>query len=165
VKVCYEVDRVELFRLHQNDEQLRFLCIGFCKRHCYQVELDQDEFQKLIVNSSPTLRHPTEPKDFPLLKAVLTEIENNQNFLADTDLNGGLSGTKVQEKIEQFNDGEDLDGCFIIDAEDLLPGRTSEYYVIDGMHRLVAYGIWSKLDKSKYPISIYHCTDKEFAGC
>jgi hypothetical protein len=45
-----------------------------------------------------------------------------------------------------------------------LQGMRSEksYYVIDGMHRLIAYGLWADLNANHFPISIYLCTDNKF---
>lgn len=127
----------------------------------YIVALYSDDIGNLILNSSPQNSSPGLGVRHPNIEEVLKEIKADPDFLKLTKAEDfrGLNGKRVREKVQDFELGKTLGDCFIMDTwhEEML--REEPYYVIDGMHSLVAYALWSGLDSRKFPIRVFLCTN------
>jgi hypothetical protein len=99
------------------------------------------------------------------MATVLDEIIRFPKFLDKQRADGGLNGSRVKHYVEKFNNIFELGDCFVTDLiEHPQQGKmnpSGSYYIADGMHRLVAYGLWSQLKPEKFPIAVYLCTNIE----
>ncbi len=163
MKIVQEVNRNKMMTMFQHTRDFNFIGEAISSHiYCYQVSLDASDLNNLITNSSPkipaaspgTHRHPS-------IGEVVKEINDMPDFLNIThpvDFRG-LNGVKVKEKIEEYEKGLPLKDCFVMDAWPSM-FREQPYYVIDGMHSLVAYALWSNMNPEKFPINVWCCTNK-----
>jgi hypothetical protein len=127
--------------------------------YCIWASIDFDEFRHLLINTSP--QNPDvklSPMDYPIIQEAIEQIHLKPNFFEYNHPNRGLSGVRVKYYIDLFNQGAKLKECFIRDIQDMRPGGS--FYIADGMHSLIAYAIWTKLNPEKFPIALYHCTNR-----
>lgn len=133
-----------------------------CHSYCYRVLISSSEARYLLLNSSAddVQSHPL-PNEFPLLEEVVDQIRKRPQFLNETRLDGGLSGTKVREYFDRLKEGEKLGalGEILIRAKGWDMRSEGTYYVADGMHRLIAYAYWTGLGADSFPIELYFCTE------
>ncbi len=127
-------------------------------KYFFEVSIGQDDFRQLLVNSSPQNPQPPTPK-FWTLQEVLDQIVKNPACL---DLcaqgSGGFNGLQVKHYLDQLRSGVPLKKCLIRDIRPGM-GQDGSFYVADGKHGLVAYGLWSNLDPEKFPVILYLCTN------
>lgn len=130
-------------------------------KHCCWAELTRGDFAQLIINSSPRNPNPR-LEDHPLITTAIEEIRQWPTLL-DTPSRPdyrGLNGPQVKLYYELFIQGswDRLGECFVTDK---LQGMRDDgkYYVTDGMHRLVAFGLATRFDDQLIPLKIYYCTD------
>jgi hypothetical protein len=64
-----------------------------------------------------------------------------------------LNGSQVKRHIDLLKQGGELRICLI---RDKIPGMREDglYYVTDGVHTLIAYGLWSNLSDEYFPIKL-----------
>lgn len=131
---------------------------ALARKYCYRVRVFPEDFSRILINSSTEDRH-LELGEYPSLEEVIASISEDAVFLDATRMDGRLSGTKVKEYLEAFlNHGCSLDRIFLLDRNEYLkmnPG--GEFYVRDGMHRLVAFGLASGMNTEHFPIYGYYC--------
>jgi len=168
MRIVREEDRQSLWAKYQNHRQAKYICFALNKPHCYLADIDESEFARLLLNSSPLAPKPETYADYPSLARVILEIKRNPDFLTqipESDYEG-LNGNRVRERCDQFRDGHlDLSECFIIDKDEF-PGMNPEgsFYIIDGIHRLVAFGLMVEMAEHHFPIQLYYCTEKNIGA-
>lgn len=142
------------------------------KAHCFRVDLfAQDYAEILICSGLPTAQspHPYQP-----VAQAVEYVKSRPGFLTESAhwnsikerYSGRLSGVKVREYLTKFNawhpklrDGFAAMGdCFLLDKSEVTDGMRNE--VMDGMHRLVAYGLATGLKDDHFPVPIYFGTDR-----
>ncbi len=125
--------------------------------YCYLALIDLEEYKHLVINSSIE-QVQLDVSDYPLINDVISKINSHTDFLYETRSDGGLNGIEVQRKLSTFEQEGIFSGALI---QDKYPSMrdTGSYYVIDGMHRLVAYGLLTRLDSKHFPIKVYLCTN------
>jgi hypothetical protein len=128
--------------------------------HCLLVTIDHYEFRHLLLNSS-TENRSLENSELPTLEEVVEQIQNRRAFLEEERSDGGLNGKRVKNYVEQFEQGLALKKSFVL-IRDKEPGmrQCGSYYIADGMHRLVAYGLWSSMSVDCCPLAVYYCTNQ-----
>jgi hypothetical protein len=157
-------NRVELFLnlIENNTQHPSASYIGqalFCHNYCFEVVIEIDEFKRLLLNSHALdstnhLQH----HEFPTLQEVVNQIKNRPIFLQESRLDGGLSGNIVKKKLDNVGNSQFFKGSLIRDKESKMRQEGS-FYISDGMHRLVAYGLLNDLNPEKFPIRTYLCTN------
>jgi hypothetical protein len=161
MKVIRELNRDKLLHSFQQDRDFGYIQNAIVRHSCcYLASVDQDDLSKFLVNSSP--KHPELPlNQYPSIIAILSEIREPPGFLEVTPSDGyrGLNGPRIKKKMEEFKLGKKPEDCFIEDVW-LEMEREGAFYIVDGMHRLVAYALWSDLKADKFPITLYCCTNK-----
>ncbi|HEY9582780.1 MAG TPA: hypothetical protein VJK09_00505 [Candidatus Paceibacterota bacterium] len=124
---------------------------------CLRVALASDEYLRLILNSS-ALNPLPKLGQFPLMQEAISQFISNADFLAIKHPDRGLSGVVVKNYIEEFKKGTKLKDCFIRD-KDANMREEGWAYIADGMHRLVAYGVWKNLEIKDNELEVYLCTN------
>ena len=159
LKQLAKIEFIALFRDDRDFELYMFpeLC-GHA--NCFEVLIDEDDFGHLLLNSSPQNPQPPRRESW-MLKEVLAQINENPAFLEESTQGRGLSGTTVQHYLDLLRQGSALKKCLIRDKEVWMRGE-GNYYIADGMHSLVAYGLWSQLNADDFPIALYLCTNHLF---
>jgi hypothetical protein len=159
--VINELNREELLHLFKLHRDFAYIQMSIrTHSHCYLVSVDHNDLGGFLLNSSP--KHPELPlNQYPNIIKVLDELIENPTFLDVPPAEGyrGVNGVTVKEKLAGFRSGNKLEDCFIEDAWQEME-REGAYYIVDGMHRLVAYALWSNLNAEKFPIRAYCCTNK-----
>ncbi len=128
----------------------------------YRVALAADEFGRLLINSCPSFTPSPELPDYPTVREATAEIVAWPEFLEMEPRHcyRGLSGTTVREYLGQLRRGEPLGGaCAIRDKDREMPGK-GIFYVVDGMHRLVAYCLFTNPERAIVPIPVFLCSGR-----
>ena len=138
------------------------------KAYCFRVNLFAGDYRDIYICSGlpGALDHP-----YQSITQAIEYIKSHQVFLAESAnwnrsegrYSGRLSGKRVYEYLTKLNacqsDLQDcfmkMGDCFVLDVTDR---RRKE--VMDGMYRLVAYGLATNLKDDHFPISTYFGTDK-----
>lgn len=152
IKLLDQAERDALKEKHKghNNFNTHIKCV-IDKPYCYLANLFAKDYSEVLI-------HSWVPNDGnnPLL-VTINHINSNERFLDGPSR--GLQNDKVREYLSQFysylTNLQDcfiaLGDCFVLDENGL--------NVTDGMHRLVAYGLASKMDEKFFPIPIYLGTD------
>lgn len=123
--------------------------------HSYIANLEVGDYRKIYICANlPNRVDPYEP-----LFDVVKYINEHPEFLYQSAsfhpskqwYSGRLSGVKVAEYLGYFSQTSrisSLGGCFILDTR-------NRGEVMDGMHRLTAYGIATHLSKRRFPVQVY----------
>ncbi len=166
MKIIREEDRQSHWAKYQNHRQAKYLCFALSKSHCYLVDIDKTDYERLLLNSSPQVPKPQTFTDYPTVATVIHEIRQNPDFLTRFPESGyeGLNGKRVRECCDQFSNGQlDLSECFILDKFQGVNPEGS-FYVIDGIHRLVAFGLMTDIADHHFPIRLHYCTEKNIGA-
>ena len=142
------------------------------KAHCFRVDLFAEDYAEILICSGlPTAQspHPYQP-----VAQAVEYIKNRPSFLTESAhwdstkerCSGRLSGAKVREYLARFNACYRrlqecfvaMGDCFLLDKSEVRDRMRNE--IMDGMHRLVAYGLATDLKGDHFPIQIYFGTDK-----
>lgn len=156
-----EVQRNSLLKKFKGHNQFGDIADALSKEHCYRIRVYNDDFDNILINSSNEDRELSWP-EYPTLKEVIGRIAIDTSFFGKTRRNGMLSGTRVKELYDEFNrDGSKPKHFFIVDRDNF-PGMNerASFYVRDGMHHLVAYGLATQLREESFPIIGYYCTNR-----
>jgi hypothetical protein len=157
-------NRVELFLnlIDHNSQHPSALYIGqalFCHNFCLEVTIEIDEFKRLLLNShAHDSTNTPQPHEFPMLHEVINQIKDRPQFLRESRSDSGLSGSLVKKKLDNLENNLYVKDIVL---QDKWPNMAQEgsFYIIDGMHRLVAYGLLTNLNPEKFPIITYLCTN------
>jgi len=155
--IVQEVDRNELLRRFQSNPQFHYIQFALSKPHCYAGYVDKDEFERLLLNSSPKNPHPPF-EEYPTVREVIEQIEQNLDFLHSMPQGEELNGVWVEQLCKQFRQNMmKPKDCFVIDK---LQGmnKAGSFYIIDGIHRLVAYALATEMTDKYFPIPVYYCS-------
>lgn len=146
------VERVELVdRIH--DHRPQSFLDDFSAWH--EVELPLSDFKKLLLNSWPFDTSEKAPNEIPTLQEAYERIKTDPDaFFALIHSYGGISGAQVKKYLDDFRQGMQLRDCFIVERHPNMNPNGS-YYIRDGMHRLVAYALFSELNPKFFPIQVY----------
>lgn len=131
------------------------------KSHRYLVQIFDTDFDTILINSS-TQDRELDLSEYPSVREVIDVIANDNTFLSKGYPFGKLSGLRVNELCSEFIiSGKKPKPVFLVDR-DFYPGMNprGQFYVRDGMHRIVAYGLATKMNKNTFPISGYYSTNK-----
>jgi hypothetical protein len=158
MKILRVIDRNSVLSQFNQDHDRDFIsyAIGI-NRYCFWISMNQIEFRNLLINSSPNNPHPL-LAEFPTIEDVVIQIQQNPVFLTQNPQERILNGSRIGYYVDLLNRGSALQECFIRDKDVYMPSR-GKYYVADGMHRLVAYAVWTNLNTNSFPISVYLCTN------
>lgn len=131
-----------------------------CAPYLYHVEIDYETTRNLLLNSS--LSKPTVPiGEYPTLESVVAEALDNPSLLKRTHEKDGLNGQQVSDYLSMYDIDHKVEDLVLVDKWVEMPSYGS-YSLRDGMHRLVAYGIWrGGVEKLEYPLFGYYGTDRE----
>lgn len=121
--------------------------------HCYEVEIDYETAANLLINSSP--RNPALDGNpvFVQAKQAVLEILEEPEFLRTARQGGGLNGMQVSNYVEQLRlNPIPPKGIVVVD----MPPYGLN--VRDGMHRLIAYGVYHQgFHAEDFPLIGYYC--------
>lgn len=147
-----KIDRDEAAN-HLHDHRPQDFINDYAEWHWFNLPLES--FMRLLLNSVPNDPADIKPEEFPTMTEVYDIIQADpERFFAFKHPNGGLNGAQVKKYLNDFHAGVDLRDCFIIDLyPDMNPAGS--YYIRDGMHRLVAYALYSQLRPEFFPVRIY----------
>ena len=156
MKIIQEISRIEIVRRFSNYRDAKYF-INHDFKHCYLIALTKDEYERLLMNSSPKEPYP---KSLPLLKESIKHFLDEPGLFKIAHPDRGISGKTVNKYFREFKKGMQLNDCFVTDKRD---GENSEgsYYICEGMHRLNAYGVYKKMDIQDYEVKVYYQTDKD----
>jgi hypothetical protein len=131
------------------------------REFCYRVNVLGRDFDNILINSSNDDRELT-LAEYPNLRAVLDRINADPSFFSKTRRYGMLSGTRVKELVDDFlRNNSKPQHFFLVDRADYpLINDKGMFYVRDGMHHLIAYGLATKMDDKSFPIAGYYCTNR-----
>lgn len=131
------------------------------KPHIFRVRLYAKDFNDILINSSTEPRE-LQQSEYPSLSAVIRSIIADDSFLNRTHGNRGLSGAIVRNyRDELLNDNSKPKCFFIVDRTDYPQmNKDGLYYVRDGMHHLVAYGLATQMNENAFPIVGYYCSSR-----
>jgi hypothetical protein len=132
------------------------------KPHIFRARVYATDFDDILINSSTEPRE-LQQSEYPSLSAVVRSIIADDSFLNRTHENRGLSGAIVQNyRDELLNDNSKPKCFFIVDRTDY-PEMNQDglYYVRDGMHHLVAYGLATQMNENAFPIVGYYCSSSK----
>lgn len=121
------------------------------KRYCYLVNVFANDYGEILIRSGV----PNSENN--CLSDTISHINTHQDFLNGPS--SSLQNEMVRKYLSQLHacsiNLQDcfraLGDCFVLDRDGL--------EVTDGMHRLVAYGLASKMDENLFPIPIYLGSD------
>lgn len=132
------------------------------KPHIFHVKIDAKDFDDILINSSTELRE-LHLSEYPSLSFVIGSIMADDSFWNRTHPNRGLSGTIVRKYRDEFLQNNMKPECFfIVDSADYPKmNKNGLFYVRDGMHHLVAYGLATQMNGSAFPIIGYYCSNRE----
>ena len=136
------------------------------KAHCYQVRLYADDFNTILINSSIEDRD-LDISEYPTIRYVIDSIKQNPDFLNKTNSNRRLDGKTVGRYCDEFRQNHNKPDSFFLVDRDYYPKMNPKglFYVRDGMHHLVAYGLFTDMKESTFPISgIYSSNKKRDCG-
>ena len=130
--------------------------------HSFIVNLDPGDYRKIYICANI----PNSVDVYRTLYDVVKYIEDHPEFLYQSSqfhpskqwYSGRLSGIRVQEYLSYFSQGSrisSLGGCFVLDIAEKQRGE-----VMDGMHRLVAYGLATHLNKRRFPVQVFLGTNR-----
>jgi len=111
-------------------------------------ELDYIDYVTLVMNSSPKNMKSRDTANFPLMLETLVQIRNDPSFLSTTYQGRRLSGTTIQQYMDT---GMNTMTLFVVEKDKDM-NKLGSYYIVDGMHRLVALGL---LPRIEFPIFVY----------
>ena len=160
MKIHRRLDQDEFRTILQNSEchhQYYTLCFAFAKPYRYRASIDETDLTKIWMNSSAEDPHPLENR-FYILATTINQIKNNIKFL-EQENPLGLNGVWIREVLADLVSGKRQIGStppYILDI-DPIDGDKGPY-IIDGMHTLVAYGLWAN---HTFPIPILYFTSQE----
>ncbi|MBZ0299343.1 MAG: hypothetical protein K8J31_06375 [Anaerolineae bacterium] len=133
----------------------------FCHSNCYLINMSQLYCRNLLINAAfNNQNHSLNLSEFPTLQEVVVHFKLKlDTFFDDNEAYANLFGPTVKRYYEAFSAFEKPKPCIVRDS---YPGMTEgkPLYVIDGMHRLVAFGLRTDLALEYFPIKIYYCTEK-----
>lgn len=154
MKIIKKLNKDELIKKYKKQRDFNWINEALNKWNFYSAELNLDEFSKLIINSSFTKPVVIDEKDYPSIREAIDQILSNPDYLNITHEDRGISGTTVKQYLDKMKDG--------LQFNDAIVGEWGDtYYVYDAMHRLVSYGVYTKMDPNKFPIQIILCTYRE----
>ena len=88
----------------------------------YLAEIDVDDFQRLIMVSSPSQSIVPRTANLPLMSQTLAEIEADPDFFGREDR---LNGQHIHRLLTALQAGQPLKECFIIDRTKGMPTKGS----------------------------------------
>lgn len=134
------------------------------KAHCYQVRLYADDFDAVLINSSIEDRD-LDLSEYPTIREVIESIKSNPSFLNKTDRGRKLDGQAVDRYCEEFSQTRKKPEHFFLVDRDHYPKMNSKglFYVRDGMHHLVAYGLVTNMNEDAFPIMGFYSSNKKNA--
>ena len=123
--------------------------------HSYIANLEVKDYKRIYICANL----PNRVDPYETLYGVVKYIEEHPEFLYQSAsfhpskqwYSGRLSGVKVADYLKYFSQTSRISsvgGCFILDTR----GRGE---VMDGMHRLTAYGLATRLNRRRFPIQVY----------
>lgn len=130
-------------------EKIKFLkdCNDHARRHLeyafnefkfwYKVLLKDIGFQNLYIGASPKFQENTPPPYYPLTKGI-DEINDNRALLDKKNEHVNTKRVGYYYKKLQLGEIEILENIFIVQKKQI---ASQDLYIIDGMHRLLAYGL------------------------
>ena len=130
--------------------------------HCYKTGIFPPDFSDILINSSTESRD-LDQSELPNIREVIESIRNEPSFLCQTNANRRLDGKMVRQYQDEFILTGNKPSCFFLVDRDYYPDMNPKglFYVRDGMHHLVAYGLAVNMKEDGFPILGYYSTKKE----
>ena len=146
-----------LFEKIQEDHDSEAIKDVLSKPYVYQVKILVSDFERLLINSSTEIKE-LQQNEYPSLGEVIRNIRADESFLNRSHINRGLNGTIVKKYRDAFlESGKKPENFFIVDRTDYpLMNKKGLFYVRDGMHHLVAYGLAVQMQESAFPVFGYY---------
>ena len=163
IRFVRSIDREDLLRVYAGHHDFEYINFAVSKtNYLHWIEIDRNFFRDLLLNSDAHYLTLDQP-EYPSLQKVISQIRHMPDFLLTPPPHSnyrGLNGLHVKASLEDLESGMDLisDQPPVIVDKTIFPAMTqqnSSHYIIDGMHKLVAYGLW---EKTTFPISLYVCS-------
>jgi hypothetical protein len=132
------------------------------KAHCYQVCIYAEDFKTILINSS--IENKNLPlSDYPTILEVIYSIKGNPDFLEKTNDCRRLDGKTVKQYFDEFKFNRNKPMSFFLVDRYFYPEMNPNglFYVRDGMHHLVAYGLAVNMNEDAFPILGYYSTNDE----
>ena len=143
----------------RNHESWAFIARAlFCYSFCYEVFLDYTTILNLLINASFDPQD-SEPASFPTLNEIANHFAKNPQLLNQNNKHSALHTSKVRE----YLDTDSIvapSRCIITDRFTDKMRIEKPFYVIDGMHRLVAFRLLTLEHENSFSIKAYYCTNK-----
>ena len=134
------------------------------KSYCYKIGIFFYDFDHILINSSIE-NQDLERSEYPSIREVIESIKDNPSFLSQTNKNRRLDGKTVRQYFDEFKRNNNKPSCFFLVDRDFYPQMNSKglFYVRDGMHHLVAYGLAVNMNEDAFPIFGYYSTNNNRA--
>ena len=157
-----EIDKIRLEARGRFDEGAILESIK--KEHCYQVRLYADDFNTILINSSVE-DQGLHLSEYPTIRDVIDSIKQNPDFLNKTNSNRRLDGKTVGRYCGEFRQRNNKPDYFFLVDRDYYPEMNPKglFYVRDGMHHLVAYGLITDMNENAFPIIGFYSSNKKNA--
>jgi len=128
--------------------------------HSFIANLDAGDYKRIYICANL----PNRVDHYEPLSSVIRYIDEHPEFLYQSAsfhpgkqwYSGRLSGVRVAEYLGCFSQTSrvsSLGGCFILDTR-------NRGEVMDGMHRLTAYGLSTHLNRRRFPVQVYFGTNR-----
>lgn len=133
------------------------------KQHIFRVKICDKDFDDILINSSTDTRE-LQQSEYPSLSSVIQSITPDDAWLNTTrNSDRGLSGKTVRKYRDEFlQTNSKPEKIFIVDRIDYPQmNKNGLFYVRDGMHHLVAYGLATQMNGNAFPIIGYYCSNRE----
>jgi len=165
IKELLVSDTAELLENIQNHPHKGEMENALARKYCYRVHILPEDFSEILINSSIVDRHLDLP-EYPTLEQVIKDIATHIQFLETTRKDGRLSGTKVKYYFDKFSENIPLLDLVFLISRNEFPAMNPKgiYYIRDGMHRLVAFGLASQMRVEHFPIYGYYSTNKRIGS-
>ena len=165
MRIVREIDRVErdaLIQKHQSmGHRAEILQSHFVDvinmSHLFELEIDAQSYDDITVYAGG---------GYDPIKLVMGCVAQSSDCFAG-EWCCGLKAKHLQYHLNVFNSCEGvLRECFLNSGDLFMLDKGvhalgSQYEVTDGQHRLVAYGLVTKLQSEHFPIMAYWGTDKD----
>lgn len=156
------VTKPSLIKSFENSHDLEAIKDTLGKTHVFRVHIYDHDFDRILINSTTTSKDLPQ-SDYPTLGSVIKTITPESDFFNSIHTNRGLSGTTARKYVDEFRNGKLWHEAFFLVDRDFYPAMNQNglFYVRDGMHHLVAYGVATQMSQKAFPITGYYGSNHE----
>lgn len=158
IKELEQSERNALKKKHKSHELFEtHIELVLNQSYCYRLDIFASDYNDIIIRSCRS-QSPSYPHES--VSEAIAGIKNDQSFF-ENSYRGCLRGVRVQHYRDKLSACQlRLQDCFVkMGTGDCFMLDRDGHEIMDGMHRLVAYGLVTNLNEKHFPIPIYFGTD------